>query len=40
MIDIGITEIEWIIIIFSAGGFFYNIGKYVGISQTIDFFLK
>ena len=40
MLDIGITDLEWIIIIISLIGFFYNIGKYVGMSITIDFFLK
>lgn len=35
---LGLNELQWLVIAITSSGIFYNLGKYIGISETIDFF--
>ena len=35
---LGLNEIQWLITTITFSGIFYNIGKYIGISDAIDYF--
>ena len=34
----GFSELQWLVASISLGGIFYNIGKYNGISEAVDYF--
>mgnify|MGYP000134805661 FL=1 len=34
----GLNEIQWLIATIMFSGIFYNIGKYIGISDAIEYF--
>lgn len=37
---LGLNELQWLVISITCSGIFFNIGMYVGISNTFDYFNK
>ena len=35
---LGLNELQWLVIAITSSGIFYNIGKYIGISDAIEYF--
>jgi len=35
---LGLNEMQWLILTITSSGIFYTIGRYIGMSDAIDFF--
>jgi hypothetical protein len=40
MLGLGLNELQWLALVICSGGFFYSIGKHIGMSNTLEYMRK